>query len=205
MKILYNIKFIFLSFVFLLSSCSQPRIQLEKESLTGQEYCVMKTTLTPTQNAQVGVLVLKSTKNPSKPSSLKATLTIAAEGREYDINPDEVLNLYIDGEKFKLDIIHSFKIAREEVEPYSVYLYGRSILLGTVKEVTRRAVSFFISQDNLSKILKAKSVLFEITVPVADGKELAQGYPIALELSQENIPSIKELKDMCTNHSLTKN
>lgn len=187
-----------------MTACSSKSVlQLQKDSLTGQEYCVSRNPLIASKNNESGILLLKYTKNvsPEKPP-IKATLFICQKGRNYHINPHETLAVVIDGCSHVLDISNSFQDPREEVNDYTVSIpSGMPLTFGSVKEVTRRSIAFFMSNKQLAKIAAAKKVFFEITSPATKHLSDSKDYPIILEFSEENIHCIQDFQNKCINNS----
>jgi hypothetical protein len=188
----------------LLSGCARPELEFKKEPLTGQEYCVASDKLLPLKNSENGSLSLKYAKGSSvDKASIKATLYIAQNGREYNINPHETFTLFIDGIPYALNIVNSFQDPLEVINHHSAYLpSGATLRFGTVKEITRRQMSFFLPLDYLSKMIAAKRVAFEISSPSTGSSFASQGYPITLELSKEGISFLQEFKNKCINNFL---
>lgn len=199
MKNIFTLRYFLIIGLSLLTACASSKIDVEKEDLTGQEYSKAKIVLVPIKNSKEGELILKYPRGTEQVTSIKATLKLAHEGRDYRINPHEIVSLDVDGQKQALDIVHSFKEPREEKEYNSLYINGTSIPMGRVKEVTRRKITFFLSQNSLSSIANAKKVSFDITAPLA-----SQDYPILLEISPEDITLIREFTQQHVSPSFTK-
>lgn len=199
-----KINLILATIAVILAGCARPELEFKKEPLTGQEYCVASNKLLTLKNSEHAELSLKYTKEASaEKAPIKATLYIAQNGREYNINPHEALKLYIDGTPYHLNLINSFQEPLEVINHHSAYLpSGGTLRFGTVKEVTRRQMSFFLPQDYLSKMVAAKRVAFEISSSLNGDSLALQGHPIILELSPENISFLQEFKNKCVNNFL---
>jgi len=171
-------------------------MEFKQEPLTGQEYCLASIKLLPLKNNREGSLILKCGKDDSIGNNLiKATLKIVQQGKEYTINSHETLKVYIDGTPLALELINSFQEPLEEVSNYPVAMpSGGSFMLGTVRDVTRRSMSFFLSIEDLSKMVMAKKVAFEIDSLSSKDSLSLQKYPIILELSADGIEFLEEFK-----------
>ncbi len=186
----------------LLAGCARsPELEFKKEPLTGEEYCVSSNKLLTLKNSERAELSLKYTKEASAGKSpIKATLYIAQNGREYNINPHETLNLFVDGVPYPLNVLSSFQDPLEIVTPASVS--GRTFMPGTATEITRKQMSFFLPQDALSKMVTAKRVTFEISSSATGNPLALRGYPIVLELNPESISFLQEFKNKCISNFL---
>lgn len=191
----------------LLAGCtSTPELEFATEPLTGQECCTAQHKLFPAMNSHDGEFILKYSKpeGVGQKSAIRGILKIAHYGkREYNVNPHETLNLFVDGKRYMLDIVNSLKEPREEIgSSNSVYLpsLGGSLSIRPVNEVTRRKISFYLSEDLLSKISAAKAASFEISS--FNNASYLEGYPIILMLKPENISLIQEFKNKCVNNFL---
>jgi hypothetical protein len=180
-------------------------MEFKQEPLTGQEYCLASIKLLPIKNNQEGTILLKCGQDNSVGNNpIKATLKILQQGKEYNINPHETLKVYIDGIPLALELINSFQEPLEEVRNYPVAMpSGKCLMLGTVRDVTRRSVSFFLSIDYLSKMIMAKKVAFEIASSSSNDALSLQKYPIILELSADDLPFLQEFKRDCVSKILT--
>jgi len=189
----------------ILVGCSNSKMEFKQEPLTGQEYCLASVKLLPIKNNEEGSLILKYGKDDSIENNLiKATLKIVQKGKEYNINPHETLKVYIDGTPLALQLVNSFQEPVDQVTNYSVAMpSGRSLMLGAVRDITRRNMSFFLSKDDLSKMITSKKIVFEISSSSLEDSLSVQNYPIVLELEPDNIPFLQEFKSSCAHTTLT--
>jgi hypothetical protein len=180
----------------ILSGCGPSRLDFREEPLTREKYCVASNKLIPVKNSTEADFTLRYTKDDSlKQAPLKASLHISQNGREYNINSSELLSLIVDGDSYNLPIAHSSQIPLEVADYNTVAVGAGTMRFGSVSEVTRRKMAFYISVDYLKKILAAKRVTFEISLPSSDSK----GYPILLDLNSESITFLKEFEQKCVN------
>ena len=185
----------------IVAGCAQSRLDFKEEPLTGQKYCVASNKLIASKNSESADFSLKYTKEDSlKKAPLRATLGVFQKGREYNINPHESLKLIIDGVSYNIDITNSFQNPLEVVTHNPISLPGGTLMLGSVNELTARAMLFFLSLDYLSKMITAKRVEFEISAPSTENSPNSQGYPIVLELNPESIAFLKDFQDKCVNN-----
>jgi hypothetical protein len=184
-----------------LSGCTKPGLEFIKEPLTGDEYCYINPKLLPGKNCDAGSLVLKCPRivGMSKKAAIKATLNIAHNNRrDYHSNPDEILVLVIDGLRYNLEIINSLKKPLEEVQRHNVALpSGGNFGFGTVNEVTRRKIAFFLSDEILTKASAAKKAHFEITLQTIGKSQIVPDYPIVLMLGSDSLALINDFKNKC--------
>lgn len=188
----------------ILVGCTNSKMELKQEPLTGQAYYLGTIKLLPIKNNEGGSLILKCEKEAFVGNNLiKATLQIVQEDKEYNINPHETLNIYIDDAPLALQIVSSFQEPQDAVSHYPVVMpSGTSVFLGRVREITRRNMSFFLPTDYLSKMMAAKKVVFEISSAVSVESPSLQKYPIALELSTEDFAFLQEFKSNCVSNVL---
>lgn len=191
--------YIYIIMSVILVGCSNSKMEFKQEPLTGQGYWLASINLLPMKNIEKGSLILKCDKDDFiEKNPIKATLKMDQKGKEYNINSHETLKVYIDGTPLALPLVNSFQEPVEEVSQYPVAMpSGRSLMLGTVREVTRRNMSFFISFDDLSKMIAAKKIVFEITSSSSKDSLPLQKYPIVLDLRTEDIPFLQEFKSSC--------
>ncbi|WP_010303993.1 hypothetical protein [Candidatus Odyssella thessalonicensis] len=190
----FSLKQLSLISCLLLCGCNpSSEIKTEKDFLLGQDRCSAKIRrIKPERNADDAALTFKM--EPGTPLKAKGILKIAQAGkRDYTLNPSESLILKIDGNDYPLEVIHSLKDPLEEIEQYNVALpSGGSLMLGRVKEVTRRSITFLLSQQLMDKIILATRVSFRIDSPSKEG------YPIVIPFTQENQDTLQKFKITCT-------
>lgn len=191
----------FLVFFLMLVACSKQEVTLEKEIFTHEVYYKGKiNNLIATKNCEKGDLILKCSErlDPSQTKSIKAILSVHHEGRDYDINPQEVLSLSIDGTPYPLEIINSYKAPVELKETYFFPLpSARCFSLGKITETTIRKISFLLPFELFSKLSTAHTAFIEISSPVSTHLSELSKYPINLGFNQENFSLIQDLKNKC--------
>ena len=161
-----KISYILITTAVILMGCSNAKLEFKEEPLTGHEYCQASIKLLPLKNNEGGSLTLKYGKEDyAEKTGIKATLNIFQRGREDNINPNETLNLFIEGNPLAIQVVNSFQKPLEEVRNYPfVFPSGRVVTLGTVKEVTRKNMFFFLPIEYLSKMITGKKITFEISL-----------------------------------------
>lgn len=199
-----KIKLLFTALSLILSGCARPELEFKKEPLTGKTYCAIYPKLSALKNSESGSLILKYENEAcADKTPIKATLYITQRGRKYNIHPHETLKLYIDDIPYSLNVINLFQEPLEVVDTYSAYMpSGRAISFGTVKEITEKHLSFFLSVDCLTKMVLAKRIVFEISSHSAESSGTPQEYPIILEFSPESTSLLQEFKSKCINNPL---
>lgn len=189
------------SIVIALAGCAPSRLDFKEEPLTGEKYCVASNKLIASKNSETAEFSLKYLKEDFlRKAPIKATLAISQKGREYNINPNEILKLIVDKETYNLDITNSFQVPLEIAESRPISIPGGTFMLGSIKECTKRQMSFFLTLEYLSKITEAKQVFFEISIPSTESSTALQKYPILLELNPESIEFLKEFQHKCVNN-----
>jgi hypothetical protein len=163
--------------------------------MMGEEHCIATIRGMEVSGADDSELVLKHQAG-SKP--LKATLWLIHKGvRDYTVNANETLALVIDEKTCPLEIINSTKDALEDVQYTTVnYAPTASIRLGSVKEVTRRRLTFLLTKADITHLLQAKTAKFQINVPPTSAGS-SKLYPIVVALKEDNRQSLKEFSTEC--------
>ncbi len=190
-----------MAFTCMLVGCSGPYLEQGKDTLTGQEYCKAHlTNLRALNKSDHASLLLKNFKQEHKSfvnKPVKATLNITHEGKkDYTINPQETLSLLIDDMRYPLEMVSSFKRPDKVVDNYYVSLpSGGFTVVGNVKDVTNRKISFLLPQELIDQLSGAKSAGFEVSL--LKYSQHAQNYPIIFYLTQEDIKIVQEFKNNC--------
>jgi hypothetical protein len=192
----------FIALILFLSGCETlPGVKFKKDDLTGREYCIADIQLTSLKVNEGGLLTIRSAgAPPSNESEIRAVLKLAHHGvREYNLNPDEELSLMIDGDVYALKIMNSSHSPMEEKERGSTYIGsgGGSIVLGSVSEVTRRQIAFFIPRELIVRLASARVARLEINSHNMDSIYRKIKYPILLEFSEINLALAEQFDSQC--------
>jgi hypothetical protein len=198
-----KIRHILVALAIGLAGCTHSGLEFKKEPLTGEEYGVARYPLLSVKNSESASISLKCTREDSgKKVPIQANLCIIQKIRKYKINVHETLKLYIDGVPYTITEVNSIQDPLETPEHYAVYLpSGGRVGFGTIQEITKKQLSFLISQDHFSKMVAAKRIVFELSSGQSSQQNSLE-YPIIVEFGQENISFLQEFKHKCVNNFL---
>lgn len=177
-----------------LTSCTKHDLSLQEDSLTKHPYYMASFgKLRPLKNCQEASLKLKCLEGDlSSSRPLKFILTILDwHKKDYKINFHEMLTLIMNGKRYPLEIVNSFK------KPGTIFHQRNAGLVRfyTAEDFTERKISFLVPASMLEKMTQADTLYLEIS-PTGDSK-IFQNYPISLEIEKEDISFLKNVQETC--------
>lgn len=154
---MYGKKLLFMMMVAAsLAGCASPTVCIEKEELTGLPRCYVKNNkLEVIQNARAGELSLEKKKSAQGVGlNVKGQLRITQEDNHYHFKDNPEIEFLIDG--------YTFPVKVQTARNHNYIDENTNRLFVNTKYYTDTNYQFFIDQNIIEKIIKAKKVLVRV-------------------------------------------